>query len=480
MLLATVLGSGLTMLDATVVNVALPTIGRDLSTTFSSLQWVVNGYTVTLAGFLLLGGALGDRYGRRRVFLTGVAWFATASLLCAIAPSATTLIAARALQGVGAALLAPGSLAILQASFAREDRAAAIGAWSGLGGVMAAIGPFVGGWLVQAASWRWIFLLNIPFALTVLMVASRHIPETRDDHAPPGLDVTGAVLTAAGLGGLIYALTEGAERGWTSPAVAGAGLAGLACLVAFVSVERRSRHPLVPLTIFKNRQFSAANLVTFAVYAALGGALFLLPIQLQTVVGFSPLGSGTALLPLTLIMLTGSARAGRLATRIGPRLPMTLGPIIAGGGLVLMAQIGPTSTYVTSVLPAVVVFAVGLALTVAPLTATVLGAVEDEHAGVASAVNSDVARAAGLIAIAVLPVLAGIRNGDFANAARFSGGFHTAMLVAGALLVAGGLLAYATIRRPLVGPPELEREAAPAFHCALDAPPSFVDAPTGS
>jgi EmrB/QacA subfamily drug resistance transporter len=471
-LLATVLGSGLAMLDATVVNIALPTIGRDFDAGLSSLQWVVNAYTLTLAGFLLLGGALGDRYGRRRIFLIGVAWFAGASVLCAVAPSAELLIAARALQGVGAALLTPGSLAILEASFAPGDRAAAIGAWSGLGGVLTAVGPFLGGWLVESASWRWIFLINIPFAAVVLWVGLRHVPETRNEHAPDGLDVGGAILTVLGLAGVIGGLTRGPEAGWTDPLTLLALAVGVACLVAFVAVEQRTPHPLVPLQIFTSTQFSAANVVTFVVYAALAGAFFLIPIQLQTVVGFSPIASGAALLPVTLVMLVGSARAGRLATRIGPRLPMSLGPAVAGVGLLLLTGVGASSTYWVDVLPGVIVFSLGLTLTVAPLTATVLGAAPAEFAGVASAVNNDVARTAGLVAVAVLPPLAGISNEDFGDAVALSDGFQVAMMIAGGTLIAGGLLAWATIRKPLVKAPE---DAVPTSHCALDAPPLRVD-----
>jgi EmrB/QacA subfamily drug resistance transporter len=473
-LLATVLGSGLAMLDATVVNIALPTIGRDFGAGLSGLQWVVNAYTLTLAGFLLLGGALGDRYGRRKMFLIGVGWFAGASLVCSVAPNTEVLIAARALQGMGAALLTPGSLAILEASFASNDRAAAIGAWSGLGGIMTALGPFLGGWLVQSASWRWIFLINLPFAVVVIVVGLKHVPETRNENAPSGLDLAGAALTVLGLAGVIAALTSGPERGWSSPEVLIPLIGGLACLGAFVAVEQRSAHPLVPLDIFKTMQFSAANGVTFVVYAALAGAFFLLPIQLQTVVDFSPIASGAALLPITIIMLFGSARAGRLATRIGPRIPMTFGPIIAGGGLMLMTRIGSSSTYWADVLPAVIVFGCGLALTVAPLTATVLGAAPEQFAGVASAVNNDVARTAGLIAVATLPPLAGIGNADFGSPVDFSSGFHVAMLIAGATLMAGGVVAWATIRRPLHAPSEGEAPV-PTSHCALDAPPLRVD-----
>jgi EmrB/QacA subfamily drug resistance transporter len=473
-LAATVLGSGIAALDATVVNIALPTIGEDFDAGLSDLQWVVNAYTLTLAGFLLLGGALGDRFGRRRVFLVGVAWFAAASVLCAAAPSTEVLIAARALQGMGAALLTPGSLAILEASFVAEDRAAAIGAWSGLGGITAAIGPFLGGWLVQSASWRWIFLINVPLAALVLWVGFRHVPETLNEDAPPGLDVSGAALTIVGLAGVIAGLTAGPEQGWLTPWVLISLVGGLLCLAAFVAVEQRSRHPLVPLAIFRSSQFSSANLVTFVVYAALAGAFFLLPIQLQTVVGFSPIASGAALLPITLVMLLGSARAGRLATRIGPRMPMTVGPVIAGVGLLLMIRIGPSSSYWTDVLLSVTVFGIGLTFTVAPLTATVLGAAPAQFAGVASAVNNDVARTAGLIAVAILPPLAGITNADFGNAADFNDGFHVAMLISGVVLMAGGLLAWVTIRRPLVAP--REGPPAPAIsHCALDAPPLRVD-----
>jgi EmrB/QacA subfamily drug resistance transporter len=474
-LLATVLGSGLAMLDATVVNIALPTIGRDFDTGLSSLQWVVNAYTLTLAGFLLLGGALGDRYGRRRVFLVGVAWFAAASLLCAIAPNAEMLILARALQGVGAALLTPGSLAILEASFAPDDRAAAIGAWSGLGGIMTAVGPFLGGWLVESASWRWIFVINLPFALVVLWVGIRHVPETRNEHAVHGIDFTGAILTVVGLAGVIFGLTAGPEQGWSAPEVLIPLIGGLVVLGAFVVVEQRSAHPLVPLGIFRSTQFSAANIVTFVVYAALAGAFFLLPIQLQTVVDFSPIASGAALLPVTIIMLFGSSRAGRLATRIGPRIPMSLGPAIAGAGLLLLSTVGAGTTYWTGVLPGIAIFGCGLALTVAPLTATVLGSAPEEYAGVASAVNNDVARTAGLIAIAVLPPLAGISNADFGDPTALSDGFSLAMLIAGGTLIAGGLLAWATIRRPVQVATAGAPEPKPTSHCALDAPPLRAD-----
>jgi EmrB/QacA subfamily drug resistance transporter len=318
-LLATVLGSGIAFLDATVVNVALPTIGEELDAGIAGLQWVVNAYTLTLSGFLLLGGSLGDHYGRRRVFVVGVVWFAAASLLCGLAPSAEALVAARALQGIGGALLTPGSLAIIEASFRAEDRGPAIGAWSGLGGVTAAIGPFLGGWLVQAASWRWIFLINLPLAVLVVWVAQRHVPESRAPGARGGLDYTGAALAAAGLAGVVYALTDGPGLGWTSPRILLAGVVGVAALAAFVLWERRSRHPMLPLDIFASRQFTAANLVTFVVYGALGGSLFLMPIQLQRVVGFSPLQAGVALFPITLVMLLLSSRAGRLSARIGPR-----------------------------------------------------------------------------------------------------------------------------------------------------------------
>ncbi len=480
-LLATILGSGVSFLDATVVNVALPTIGRQLGAGISTLQWVVNAYTLTLAGFLLLGGSLGDHYGRRRVFVVGVSWFALASLLCGLAPNAQALVAARALQGVGAALLMPGSLAIIEATFHPDDRGAAIGAWSGLGGVTTAVGPFLGGWLVEAVSWRLIFFINLPLAAAVVWVATRHVPESSDPEAAPGIDYPGAALAALGLAGVIFALTEGPATGWTSPAILLSGLGGLAALAAFVAVERRSRHPMLPLDVFRSRQFTAANLVTFVVYGALGGALFLVPIQLQRVLGYSPLASGVALLPITVVMLLLSARAGRLAQRIGPRLPMTVGPLAAAAGLALLARVGPGATYAGDVLPAVVVFALGLSLTVAPLTSTVLAAASAEHAGVASAVNNDVARAAGLFAVAVLPAAAGLSGAGALEPAEFSAGFRMAVLLAAGLCALGGLLAFATIRdvrRPgeTAGPeargPGLPGQAPePCMSCPMTAPP---------
>jgi EmrB/QacA subfamily drug resistance transporter len=478
-LLATVLGSAVASIDATVVGIALPSIGRDFGVGLNLLQWVVTAYTLVLTGLLLLAGALGDKYGRKKVFLFGVIWFAIASLLCGVAPSAGVLIAARALQGVGAALLTPGSLAILEASFHPDDRGKAIGAWSGLSGVGMAIGPFLGGWLVQAVSWRLIFVINLPVTALVVAVSLRHLPESRNPDASGRLDILGGVLITLGLGGFTYGLIEGPETGWGSGPVLTALIAGAAVLAAFFWRERRAPAPMLPLNLFKSAQFSATNVVTFAVYGAVGGALFLLPIQLQQVSGYSALEAGVSLLPVTLITLVLSARSGELASRIGPRLQMTAGPALVGAGLALFTRIGASSSYVTDVLPAVVVFGFGLAVTVAPLTATVLGAVPATNAGVASAVNNDVARGASLIAVAVLPAAGGITGDAYLHPEQFSAGFHHAVLIAAALCVVGGLLAAVTIRNPRKAAPVPAKPAGAAapgsrslVNCALDAPPA--------
>ncbi|WP_141585549.1 MFS transporter [Actinomadura sp. WMMA1423] len=455
---ATVLGSAVASLDATVVGIALPAIGRDFGTGLAALQWIVTAYTLTLAGLLLVAGALGDRYGRRRVFLAGVVWFALASTLCAIAPTPGTLIAARALQGVGAALLTPGSLAILQASFHPDDRSRAIGAWSGLSGVAAAAGPFIGGWLVQAASWRLIFLINLPVAAVVVALTLRHVPESRDPDSAGRIDVAGGALATLGLVGLTYGLIKGVSG---VPAI----VAGALLLTGFVLLEGRIRRPMLPLGLFRSRQFSVTNTVTFVVYGALGGALFLLPIQLQQVSGYSAFEAGVSVLPVTAVMLALSARSGALAARVGPRLQMGLGPIVIGTGFGLFVRIGPSGNYLTETLPAVTVLGLGLAITVAPLTATVLAAVPAEHAGMASAVNNDVARAASLVAVAVFPALAGITGSAYLHPATFSAGFHTAALLAACLCVLAGLLAAAAVRNP-PRPPRSQ-----GFHCAVDAPP---------
>jgi EmrB/QacA subfamily drug resistance transporter len=439
------------------------------------LQWVATGYLLTLAGLPLLGGALGDRYGRRRVFIIGVVWFGLASLLCGLAPSITALIAARALQGIGGALLTPGSLALLEASFEPGDRAKAIGAWSGLGGVATAVGPFLGGYLIAAVSWRLIFLINIPLIVAVVLISLKHVPESRDPAAAGSIDVLGAVLATVGLGGLCYGLIEGPALGWTSPLVLGALVVGVGCLVLFVLVEARVPHPLLPLSLFASRQFTAANLVTLVVYGALGGGLFLLPIELQQVAGYSPLQAGTALLPITFIMLFLSARSGALASRIGPRLQMCVGPLIVAAGLLLLARVDASGSYLLEVLPAMLVFGVGLAVTVAPLTSTVLDAAPTEEAGVASAVNNDVARAAGLLAVAVLPAAAGITGSSYLHPDQLSEGFRDAVFIAAALCASGGVLAFLTIRnRPSAAATPSQPAAIShrhSSHCALEAPP---------
>ncbi|MGH3352511.1 MAG: MFS transporter [Nocardioides sp.] len=451
-LATTVLGSGLAMLDATVVNVALGRIGEDLDAGFSGLQWTVNAYTLSLAALILLGGSLGDRFGRRRVFIIGVVWFAGASLMCGLAPDIHLLIAARGLQGVGGALLTPGSLAIIAASFHAEDRSAAVGAWSGLSGIAAAIGPLVGGWLVEL-DWRLVFLINVPVAVLIVIVATRYVPESRDPEAGGRLDVTGTLLAATGLGGLTFGLTRAGEIGLAG-SVAATIAVGVACLAAFVVVEARTTHPLVPLELFRNPQFSAANAVTLLVYAALGVIFVLLVLQLQVVSGWTPLAAGSALLPVTVVMLLFSARAGALAQRIGPRLPMTLGPLLAAAGALWMGRIGPQASYVLDVLAPVVLFAAGLTLLVSPLTATVLDAADDRHAGIASGVNNAVSRTAGLLAVAVVPAAVGIAGDDYTNPRTFDDGYGMAMVINAVLLLLGAALAAAFVRRPLYAEPE--------------------------
>jgi EmrB/QacA subfamily drug resistance transporter len=474
---ATVLGAGVAMIDGTVVNIALPAIGRDFGTGLAALQWTVTAYTLTLAALILLGGALGDRYGRRRIFVIGIVWFAVASLLCGLAPTVEVLVLARALQGIGGALLTPGSLAIIQATFREEDRAAAIGLWSGLSGVALAIGPFVGGYLIQAVSWRLIFLINVPLVIAVVWIAVRHVPETKDEAAQGSLDISAAALASLGLGALIYGLIAGPEAGWASAQVVAALAGGVVTLALFLVLERRRAHPMLPLGIFRSRQFSGANATTFVMYGALGGALFLIPIQLQQVLGYSPIEAGLALLPVTLMLLALSAWAGRLSQRIGPKLPMTLGPITAGVGLALLGGVGAGDPYATVFFPAVMVFSFGLALTVAPLTAAVLAAAPIEKAGLASAVNNAVARAAGLIAVAALPAAAGLTGASYLDPPAFSAGYTTGMLLAGGLCVLGGLIALATV--PGRALPRLRR-LRPAYSCPLDAPPLRDSCESGS
>jgi EmrB/QacA subfamily drug resistance transporter len=475
---ATVLGSGIAMLDATVVGIALPAIGRDFHGGVGTLQWVVTGYTLTLAAFLLLGGSLGDRYGRRRIFSIGVAWFAVASALCGIAPTAGVLIAARLLQGIGGALLAPGSLAILQTSFRSDDRARAIGAWSGLSGVASAAGPLVGGYLLAIGSWRLVFFINLPVAAAVLLITARHVPESHDPSATGRVDIVGATLAVVFLAGLTYGLIEAPTLGWSSPAVVACLVLAALAAPAFFVVEHRRAQPMLQLNLFRSRQFSGANGVTFVVYGALGGALFLLPVELQIVKGYSPLESGVSLLPITLVMLIFSARSGALSARIGPRLQMTVGPLIVAAGLFLLVRATDPGTYWTQVFPAVLLFAIGLATTVAPLTSTAMGAAPPEHSGVASAINNVVARAGGLLAVAVLPLLAGLTGAAALESATLASGFRTAMVISGVTCAAGGVLAALTIRNPPRRLPSAltpalvaSGEKEPTWHCGVSGPP---------
>jgi EmrB/QacA subfamily drug resistance transporter len=478
-LAVTVLGSAVAFLEATVVNVALPELGRDLDADVAGLQWTINGYLLTLSALILLGGSLGDRYGRRRIFELGIVWFTVASLLCAVAPNVELLVFARVIQGVGGALLTPASLAIIEATFHRDDRARAIGAWSALGGIAGAVGPLVGGYLVEDVSWRAIFLINLPLGAFVVWASRRHVPETRDPTITGGLDLAGSVLAAVGLGGVTFALIQAPEEGIGSPAVVAALVVGLAALAAFLRAERRSEQPMLPLSIFSSRQFTSANLVTFVVYAALGGVFFLLVMFLQVALGYSAIAAGAASLPVTVLLLLLSARAGALAQRIGPRIPLTAGPLLVAVGMVMMSRIEIGDSYLGAVLPAVTVFGLGLSLVVAPVTATVLAAADPRQAGVASGVNNAVARTAGLAAVAVLPLVAGLSGSDYQDPQAIADGFEIGMLTCAALAASGGVLAFATIRsdvldraeEPERGPCREALEQAPARHCAVAGTP---------
>ena len=470
-LAATALGSGMAFLDGTVVNVALPAMGEDFNAGMAGLQWIVNGYMLMLAALILLSGSLGDRLGRRRVFVIGVIWFAVASMLCAVAPTLEVMIAGRVLQGMGGALLTPGSLAILQTSFQRSDRAKAVGIWSGLTSVAAAVGPFVGGSLVDSGSWRLIFVLNAPIALVTVLVTLRHVPETRDETATGKLDLNGAALVTIGLAGLTFGLIGAGDDGFGSARVLISLAIGVLALVAFVEVERRSSHPMLPPGIFANRRFTGANLVTVAVYGALGTSTFLLVVYLQTVLGYSALWAGASLLPMTLLMLGLSGYAGGLSERIGARIPMTVGPLLMSAGFLLMLRIKPGSNYFVDVLPAVVVLGLGLVSTVAPLTATVLSSVDDHHAGIASGVNNAVARSAQLMAVAAIPMAAGITGDSYRDPLAFQNGFDNALWITAVLAIAGAAIAWFSLAEPRTKPSKIRGLVHHHTTCALEAPP---------
>ncbi len=392
---------------------------------------------------------LGDRYGRRKVFLIGVVWFTLSSMLCGIAPSVPLLIAGRALQGIGAALLTPGSLSLIQSSFVPEERAKAIGAWAGLGGVAGAIGPFIGGYLVDTWSWRFAFYLNVPLAALVIFATLRWVPESRADEVEPGaggrFDVGGALLGAIGLGGVTYALVEAPGQAGTV-AVWAAAVMGVAALAGFVWVEHRERHPMLPPQVFASAQFSAINVVTLFVYAGLSGVFFFLVLQLQVVARFSALQAGVSLLPMTVVMLAFSSLSGSLAQKIGPRIPLVAGPLMGAAAVLLMLRIGPGASYVWDVLPAVTLMGLGMTTVVPPLTSTVLAVVADRYSGVASGVNNAVSRAGGLLAVAALPLVVGLSGASYQNAGALNGGFRTAMMVCAALFALGAVIALVFVR----------------------------------
>jgi EmrB/QacA subfamily drug resistance transporter len=445
-----VLGSGAVFLESSVVNVALPAIARDFHVGVIGLQWVINGYLLTLSALMLLGGALGDRFGRPRVFAIGCVAFALASAGCALAPGLVALVALRIVQGAAGALLVPNSLAMLDTAFEGEERGAAIGQWAAWSAVSTAAGPFAGGWLVDRLSWRWVFSAVILFALAAAVIVMRHIASGSVKDAGRGsagrIDYLGAALGTLALAGLVGALMSGPALGFSDWRVLAAGIGGVLFMGAFILVERRVTHPILPLSVFHSRQFSGVNATTFLVYGALSGLFFLLMPQLQSNLKYSALRAGAALTPANVIMLALSPIAGRASARVGPRVLMTVGALVAAAGMVLFARVQPGASYVKTILPATIVFGIGLAILVAPLTSAVLSAVKESETGIASGINNAVARLAGLIATAALPLAAGIGGSAQLEGAAFSAGYVRAMLISAGLCAAGAVVAWITVR----------------------------------
>jgi MFS family permease len=430
-LVAAVLGSGIAGIDAAVMNVALPFIGRDLGADFSQLQWTVTGYTLSLAGLIVLAGALGDHFGRRRVFLAGVTCFTAASLLCATAPGIDALIGARTVQGIGGALMTPASLAIIQASFREADRPRAIGSWAGFSGVASVVAPFIGGWLLEMGTWRWIFVINVPVATVLVLVALRHVPESREASPAP--------------------MNAMPSQRSAFPASVACLVIGTGAAATFVWHERRSRSPMLPGSVFRSVPFVAANVVTFFIYGAFGAFSFVFTVALETTAGYSPVKAGSTLLPLTVIALLLSGPSGQLSARIGPRMQMTVGPVLCAVAALMAVRLSSYTGYWTTVIPLQCVFGLGLAAMVAPLTATALSSVPADHAGVASGVNNAVARAAALLWIAALPPAVGLTGSAYTDASALGSGYRGICVICAAALVLAGVIAAVALGRS--GPP---------------------------
>lgn len=458
-IITTVLGTAVAMLTATVVNVALPSIASDFGASAAQQQWVVNSYLLTIAALILIGGSLGDRYGRVRVYRIGVIWFALASLVSAVAPTIEVLIGARLLQGIGGALLTPGSLAIIEATLQKSDRGEGVGLWSGLTGIAAALGPLIGGALIEI-SWRWVFLVNLPVAVVVVALTPK-VPESRDEAAlEDSLDVGGAALAALGLGAVSFGLIQGPAGDfglldWLAIAI------GLVSLGLLVLVERRHPDPMVPFRLFSNRPFAASNGITFLVYGGMGIVFFLLSIQLQVTAGYSPLAAGAAFIPATVLLLVLSPISGSLAQKIGPRLPLTIGPALIAAAMLLFTGIGPEASYWSDVFPAVFVFGLGLGAAVAPVTATALGSVPDARSGAASGANNAIARTGQLLAVAAVPPLVGLTGDGLSDPELLNPGFGDAMLVAAVLVGAGAIVSALTLRKDDLSYESASEPAAP-------------------
>jgi EmrB/QacA subfamily drug resistance transporter len=448
-LLAAIVGSGVAMIDGSIVNVALPAIEEDLGGGLSAQQWVSNAYLLTLGSLILVGGSAGDIYGERRVFAIGLTAFGTVSIACALAPTIEVLIGARAVQGAAAALMVPSSLAIIVAAFEPRERGAAIGAWTAWGGITAIVGPLAGGVIVDQASWRWIFALNVPLVLATLALVLAAVPRTAR-ATRRRVDFLGAALCAVGLAGVVFALIEQPHYGWSSPVIVVALMGGVVAFVSFLAYERRAAAPMLELELFSRRNFAVGNAETFAMYAGLAILFFFLTIFLQQVAGYSALESGLTILPVTLVMFALSRRFGGLADRIGPRLFMSVGPLIASVGILLLLRTGLDTDYLTDLLPALLVFALGLSLTVAPLVATVLADAGESDAGIASAINNAIARVAGLVGVSVVGVvLASTLVGDtFAENTESVRAFHQAVLICAMLVAAGGFVGAIGITNP--------------------------------